>query len=217
MPQEVCVTAFTLAELRALAKADGRQYSAAYNKAHAQIIEVAWDSHDSTELTAHFNERLTQEGIVLTPQKERVDIQWSLSNCQGDGVAFYGQIADVPALIKALTKQGSLDRSEAAKLRSLHKKYGVVVTIGRNSFGHHYSHHNTMTVEADCEPHDQGTPALLTKLTLATLEHVRSVSRKLEREGYQIIEEATATERLENIDEFNVLFTRRGDIIAMEW
>jgi hypothetical protein len=126
---------------------------------------------------------------------EDIEIAYSLSYCQGDGVAIYGMIrrADAPDL----TWPEGADH----------------VTLTRNSWGHHYSHYNSFSVDV-CDEEGEivddfdGTGILETQL--------RDLCRELERAGYKYIEGMTsreaAIEYLENEEgEIDPLFLENGE------
>lgn len=124
-----------------------------------------------------------------------IEIAYSLSYCQGDGVAIYGMIrrADAP----------DLTWPESA----------AYVTMTRNSYGHHYSHYNSFSIDI-CDEEGEivddfdGTGILETQL--------RDLCRELERAGYKYIEGMTsreaAIEYLESEEgEIDPLFLANGD------
>lgn len=126
---------------------------------------------------------------------EDIEIAYSLSYCQGDGVALYGMIrrADAP----------DLTWPESA----------AYVTLTRNSYGHHYSHYNSFSVdvydeEGQIVADSDGTRILETQL--------RDLCRDLERSGYKYIEAMTsreaAIEYLKNEElEIDPLFLDSGE------
>lgn len=124
-----------------------------------------------------------------------IEIAYSLSYCQGDGVAIYGMIrrSDAPDL----TWPEGADH----------------VTMTRNSYGHHYSHYNSFSVDI-CDEEGEivddfdGTGILETQL--------RDLCRELERAGYKYIEgmssREAAIEYLENEEqEIDPLFLADGE------
>ncbi len=126
---------------------------------------------------------------------EDIEIAYSLSYCQGDGVAIYGMIrrADAPDL----TWPEGADH----------------VMLTRNSWGRHYSHYNSFSVDV-CDEEGEivddfdGTGILETQL--------RDLCRELERAGYKYIEGMTsreaAIEYLENEEgEIDPLFLENGE------
>jgi len=94
-------------------------------------------------------------------------LEWSLGNCQGDGVAIYGKLSYEDA--------SQLTWGDA-----------VSATLTRNSHGYHYSHRNCFTVElfdGDGEEiNDNGVMA----------NELGDICTKLERYGYAEIEHYTS-------------------------
>jgi len=94
-------------------------------------------------------------------------LEWSLGNCQGDGVAIYGK----------------LSYEDASQLT-----WGDAVSaiLTRNSHGYHYSHRNCFTVELfdgdGDEINDNGVMA----------NELGDICTKLERYGYAEIEHYTS-------------------------
>jgi hypothetical protein len=63
------------------------------------------------------------------------------------------------------------------------------VTIERNSFGHHYSHWNTMSVTIDYHGTETNRrDTLRDELQERIAEDVKQVSRELERQGYAALD-----------------------------
>jgi hypothetical protein len=149
MSRDVVYTVYTFDELSEDAK------KKAVEKARQNEYEdFSWQSECITEI---FDEKLKELGYPHgqghgKSRRERDasgTVEWSLSNCQGDGVAFYGPI-DLDIVSKRLLKQEDLAR--------FNKLLGVIrgpwdgefeLHIIRNSYGYHYSHHNTMHIEED--------------------------------------------------------------------
>ena len=101
-----------------------------------QVRTDLYDYIDSSQITDHLNGELysaltgTYDGEISTKELTKrvgLTIEWSLSHCQGDGVAIYG----------------TLNRDDAPNV----DWHGAsTATFTRNSSGHHYSHENCMTV-----------------------------------------------------------------------
>ncbi|MGR3808220.1 hypothetical protein [Pasteurella testudinis] len=109
-------------------------------------------------LTHYFQTKLAQAGYPADLQ-----IEWSLSYCQGDGVAFYGDIDSnslTALFMRCLTEQGvdeherqlGLEKWETIWLPELATGWDSFPAITRNHFGYRYSHLNTMDLTyADVE------------------------------------------------------------------
>jgi hypothetical protein len=101
-----------------------------------------------------------------------IDLRYSLSYSQGDGVATYG----------------TLKREEAPNLSWPDNV--AYVELSRNSWSNHYSHYNTFNVEAFTEDDDR-----VEGKAVEVLEgQLRDVCRDLARYGYDLIEKWTSEE-----------------------
>jgi len=99
------------------------------------------------------------------------DIQWSLSSCQGDGVAFYGEIDLNDYLI-------------ANKIAEEYKELfgGCMRDVEIKSNSNHYSHYNTMSVSYNC---DDEVDILADKFYDHIRAHIKELSIAFESEGYE--------------------------------
>jgi hypothetical protein len=101
-----------------------------------------------------------------------IELRYSLSYCQGDGVATYG----------------TLKREEAPNLSWPDSV--AYVELSRNSWSNHYSHYNTFNVEAFTEDDDK-----VEGEGVSVLEgQLRDLCRDLARYGYDLIEKWTSEE-----------------------
>jgi hypothetical protein len=110
------------------------------------------------------------------------DIAWRFSCSQGDGMAFYGA-CDADILVARLAS----DKNKELLLR---KRDYISITIDRNSFGHHYSHYNTMSIsisDVSGELQDEETSAAVTDLYEAIVDEVKATSKKLADEAMETI------------------------------
>ena len=165
----------------------------ARERAILQLQDTLHEYLDEREITDYLRGQI--EGALGGYPDEDIEIAYSLSYCQGDGVAIYGMIrrADAPDL----TWPEGADH----------------VMLTRNSWGHHYSHWNTFSVEiydveGETVDDGDGTHILETQL--------RDLCRELERAGYKYIEGMTsreaAIEYLQNEEgEIDPLFLENGD------
>jgi len=165
----------------------------ARERAILQLQDTLHEYLDEREITDYLRGQI--ESALGGYPDEDIEIAYSLSYCQGDGVAIYGMIrrADAP----------DLTWPEGA----------AYVTMTRNSWGHHYSHYNSFSVdvydeEGEIVDDSDGTRILETQL--------RDLCRELERAGYKYIEGMTsreaAIEYLENEEgEIDPLFLENGD------
>lgn len=158
-------------------------------------------------ITDIFKEQLEELGYPAE------DIGWSLSHCQGDGVAFYGlidyQMMDI--LVKRFYENKQLTDEEYSLYNEVTEEdFTITANIVRNSFGHHYSHWNTMQVEIenddidlfvmdfygldyndDEEEYNRRYNEIIKLIeTIESLisSEIKEVSRKFEKEGYEEID-----------------------------
>lgn len=130
------------------------------------------------------------------------ELEWSLNSCQGDGVAFYGDIDDLTKLLASMKKL-----SKYRRLRT-YDGWNVSVEIVRNSAGHHYSHAHTMNVEiawrylTDADPTDTQL-VLMDDLHADVLKYVQDMSHQLAKDGYADIEYQTSEEQIVEMFEAN--------------
>lgn len=159
-------------------------------------------------LNTYFKHALVKAGFPDT-----LDIEYSLSHCQGDGVAFYGWLDtdDLINLFNVLNPKQKRKQKMFANLlnhiKSWEFSYDLNVEIVRNRFGHRYSHWNTMDLSAktsdcltffeDCEARKDwyfqatkvGKYKMLWDGFIEDLEqYIKDTSCELAAVGYQIIE-----------------------------
>lgn len=120
------------------------------------------------ELTDYLEGKLEED---LGSLPEDITIAYSLSYCQGDGVALYGRIY----------------KREAPSFTWPEGSY--YVDLVRNSWSNHYSHYNTFNVELSNENDE---PIDLSGSHIE--EQLRTLCKKLERLGYKYIENETSRE-----------------------
>ena len=120
------------------------------------------------ELTDYLEGKLEED---LGSLPDDITIAYSLSYCQGDGVALYGRIY----------------KREAPSFTWPEGSY--YVDLVRNSWSNHYSHYNTFNVELSNENDE---PIDLSGSHIE--EQLRTLCKKLERLGYKYIENETSRE-----------------------
>ena len=181
------------------------------------------DSYHSESLKEYFKEYLEERGL---PSEE---IEFSLSYCQGDGVAFYGRIVnwrrDDSSLEKFLKHYNAYD-----KFKDLAKYAYIRIEIARNRNGYHYSHYNTMCVDVEWESSLQDYDDELRQAVVDKIEEpfedlakelrevveeiVVEVSKELEKQGYAYFDDVYSDERItEEIKINEYRFTEDGTII----
>jgi hypothetical protein len=168
-------------------------------------------------------------------------IEFSLNCCQGDGMAFYtGRMrnpkdrermpyaavgekqlrydVDVGRLLRGRLKP-YFSKDKRRRIYQL-AKAGVTLDVGinRNSYGHHYSHYNTMSIEValgDCpEELEKEANELADEILEAIRDDVRDMSKELEKAGYQFWEDATTVEQVsQEMDENEIWFHADGRVV----
>lgn len=122
---------------------------------------------DSSMITEYLEECVT---IAIGGQESEIELAFSLSYCQGDGVAIYG----------------TLHRENAPDLSW--PEGASYVELSKNSWGYHYSHWNSFNVDI----YDEEGEVIEDKHILET--QLRDLCRELERDGYKFIEGCTSEE-----------------------
>lgn len=120
------------------------------------------------EITDYLKNKLKED---LGSFPEDITIAYSLSYCQGDGVALYGRIY----------------REEAKDLAWPEGSH--YADLVRNSLSNHYSHYNTFNLEVSDENDD---PIDLSGFAIE--EQLRHLCRRLETLGYRYIENESSRE-----------------------
>lgn len=160
-------------------KPEAQEFAVSEERRRADRFD--WD--DAEFLTEDFKTQLAEHGF------SEVEVYWSLGNCQGDGVAFYGRVC-----AESLKEKDRRAKRLIAALEAAGDDVHVEIT-GANG---HYHHWNSMTVEIEFEneTEDNDLPARL-KIARPALrenfeqyldERVKEVSRELEKSGYAEIE-----------------------------
>ena len=171
----------------------GELSDTAREKALEKMRMALYDNIDSSQITDHLNGELysaltgTYDGEISTKELSKrvgLTVEYSLSNCQGDGVAIYG----------------TLNRSDAPNVNW----HGAsTATFSRNSHSHNYSHENCMTIALFSYDHHNGYEKNAnTETTEKFAKQFRDLCRELARSGYAEIENLTsidaAVEYLDN-------------------
>ena len=163
-----------------------------------------WD--DAEFLTEDFKTQLAESGF------EETEVYWSLSCCQGDGVAFYGRV-----LKESLKEKDRQARALITALEAAGDDLYIEITGG----GGHYHHSNSMTIEIEFENEfdDEDLPARL-KIARPAMrenleeylnERVKEISRELEKSGYAEIEYHYNEETIrDNLTEREHLYEKDG-------
>ena len=181
----------------------------ARQKALEKMRNVLYEWIEPDQITEHLNGELycaltgIYDGHIDTKELTKrvgLTVEWSLSNCQGDGVAIYGTL-----------------NSDDAPNVNWHG--ASTATFTRNSHGHHYSHENCMTVALFS--YDEGGYEIdADKATTETFaEQFRDLCRKLARSGYAAIDDLTSEQEVLYYLEWSEprRFTIDGDIHPTKW
>lgn len=144
-----------------------------------------WEQWDNDDLSEYFKERLMEYGFYSD-----VRIEFSLGYCQGDGVAFYGEI-DFSIWLK--NHQDHFTKKELKRLEWLNYEFGIGLSTTRNSYGYHYSHYNTMDINVACDGYiglrdSDLLDEVLNEVEELLKDEVVELSREFERIGYEEIE-----------------------------
>lgn len=208
MPTEITVTTYQFDELTEAAKDNARNW-------FKEMI-------DSTpEISEFFT-------YVLKTLNFPTDcIEYSLSCCQGDGMAFYGAFDPIAVLTKSLTCENEFpdlaltqdQKDDVQKLLTKINEIGAEYFAGkivRNSYGFHYSHYNTMEIKIECykdfsPDHEKQIQEISLEAEKIIETYVKTISKHLEKQGYDIIEDALSDESVdENIRINEYAFTKNG-------
>ncbi|UQX69025.1 hypothetical protein [Mannheimia haemolytica] len=158
-------------------------------------------------LNTYFKHALVKAGFPDT-----LDMEYSLSHCQGDGVAFYGRLGtdDLIQLFNHLNPQKRKQKMFAnllTHIESWETHDDIGFEIIRNRFGYRYSHWNTMELyaktadqlvffnDSDARRNWYFPTSKVDKYKglwdefIQDLEqYIKGISRELETNGYQIID-----------------------------
>lgn len=184
--------------------------------AEARAVALEWArefAFDVDNLTEWFISELDEKGF------SDVDCYWSLSSCQGDGVAFYTKKIQGLDVSHLAEKQPGIDE----RVKRLHA-WDVDFKLTINCTSNHYNHWNTMSVHVEgydipdperwqhegedhyhvrCERRDTTANNLLNALEAAVQELVKDISKELEAAGYKEIEYQRADEQVAEMIEAN--------------
>ena len=195
--QEITIIVYSIDELTGEAK----------KRAVEKVQTILHETFEPSFLTEHFKELLKEKGLP------GLSVYWSLSYCQGDGVAFYGKV-DIDALLACEACKPIWP--ELRYLQSLDFGHEIEIT-GVNS---RYYHHNSMKVTTHYPGF--GLDKSLYKVEDLIEErraavyffldrYIKGISKELEKVGYAEIEYQTSEEMaLEYATELQ--FTKDGTI-----
>lgn len=147
-----------------------------------------WFEESLNEEFSYETECITENMQNVLEEKgyEDMDLNWSLSHCQGDGVAFYGTLftTDLVKLAERL-----LSDKEYRRLKAIATGEDFSIEINQVGYGR-YHHWNTMETYLNDEHVFSDYPKvweLLQKLERAVSNDIKDISRELEKQGYEQI------------------------------
>lgn len=162
---------------------------------------------DCDLITELFQNQLTERGYPTD------NINWSLSCCQGDGMAFYGGVDT-----DTLAEKDSKVKEFVDKLRKIDPDIYISIQINKNRNFHMYDHWNTMEVvvehdyQYDDSENDKVIDDLINKLEDHIKSEVKDISKELEQYGYEDIEGQYSDENLTDFLTANEYrFTETGE------
>jgi len=187
----------------------GELSDTAREKALEKMRMVLYNNIDSSQITDHLNGELysaltgTYDGEISKKElikRVGLTIEWSLSHCQGDGVAIYGTLY-------------------SSNAPNVNWHGASSATLTRNSHGNHYSHENCMTIALfgyDEDGYEIDTDNDTTELFA---EQFRDLCRELARSGYAAIDDLTSEQEVIYHLEWSEprRFTIDGDIHQTKW
>ena len=194
----ITVNAYTYDELSDRAKENAREW-------YRESSDSAWIN---AMITEDFAYALNKLGYPAE------DINWSLSYMQGDGVSFYGQIQDLEKVCNNLMPKHERDTLK----RKRHTEYGDLSILDMLNIviyktNHHYDHWNSMRL---ADAYEGPSLEIVAQTALysfldAIKDNIKEVSRKLEQDGYRILEYHESDERVaESIIANDYLFSEEG-------
>ena len=188
-------------------------------------------------LNTHFENQLEKLGYI------DMQIAYSLSHCQGDGMAWYGEVSQECLSILMPRLVGDLvTAEEIAKMLKVLNDYRRYEKLSINRNDHRYCHENTMSIDDTVcfsgliEPEDTValngagvTPDILahwdeiwSKFIVTLRRDMRKLSRQLRDYGYKLIECASREDKVVRVyttQNFTVRFKEKEtDLDAItEW
>ena len=200
MSKNVTVTIYRFGELAEKAKETAKNY----------LIEGM--DFISEIVTDHFKEELK---ALFLPYD---DVKWRLSCCQGDGVAFYGML-DLEGYLR---KHRMFRKYRSLFCRMTQNGSDIMCPkwdfeISKNQNFYQYDHQNTMWIDYyDCDL-DGNHIRLCENTRICFMKHltnhIKSVSRELEKKGYNMIDDYHTDEYVEDCCEAgDIWFDNRGRI-----
>lgn len=159
-----------------------------------------FDEFECRNLTEIFQEILANLGLPGD------DIRWSISNCQGDGVAFYGKIDTVNLMTLNLNDLFSDIRRfkpELEQIKSKLNKLGDDTFLKIEKINPHYDHHNSMEVTGEHYNDDPKLELTFQELLNDLESLIKDVSKYLFNVGSKYVDHIHSDEYIKEIIEIN--------------
>lgn len=152
-----------------------------------------WET-DIDAVTEILSEKLSEYGYPVE------DIRWRLSYCQGDGVAFYGKVE-----LDKLIEKDSKVKELIENMRFIDPEICILsMSINKCHGCGNYDHYNTMEVEIDTDfqyaevNKEEKMDLIIARLENHIVNEIKSISKKLEKVGYEEIESQTDFETIKD-------------------
>lgn len=176
--------------------------------------DMAWTDDDNNELSFSFEAKLHEYGF-----EDETAIDFSLTNSQGDGVAFYGSI-DVLHWLK--NHDNEFTQKEMKRLLWANTEYGIEMGTIVSSLSIHYSHAHTMICYSNidgeyCIKNAKLIDNVIEKVSTILKKEIIDLSRELEKFGYESIDNKEKEEIIiEDIKNNNFMFNEDGTFLNID-
>jgi hypothetical protein len=130
------------------------------------------------DLEAYYINQNVSENFAIELEERKLDLKafWSLSNCQGDGVAFEGSLSKNDILRLELA---TIEDIDAIELECIDIKLH-----GR------YTHENSMSLFSHCD--NRANNVTIEKVEKSVLEYLQALSKEFKAMGYNDIAHQTS-------------------------
>lgn len=176
----------------------------AKEKARDWFKKDGLEEYQIEDITESFQYKLEQLGLPTE------DVRWRLSCCQGDGVAFYGEVD-----IEEYLKKNKI-KTKFKKLFFPDGDLTISIRIDKSYNCHLYDHYNTMVLSWDEHLYGGYDNAYRNYIIDEFIEHLNShikeLSKDFEKSGYEQIDYYNSNEYVDKnivINEYE--FTEDGE------
>ena len=181
--REITLKVYTAAELSEKAREHAREQYARH---------LSEDGYITGYISDMFKQDLEEYGLDSLADK----CYWSLSYCQGDGVAFYGPIDNDALAAKSPGFAGLL-----AEVAAVDPDCTISIMVEQNN--PHYHHWNTMRVTVEHDSRADEIDDLAEALRELVRDRLIELSRQFEKSGYEEIEYMESMEQFLEAAEAN--------------